>query len=296
MNLAVNAFFQWKSFSEVENEIQTLCKNLIGSADPILEQFQEDFLKLTLHNAINLNFPVLPESRCTYFKKFVKLLEMHNVEVNEEFYKACVIDEQDVSQKDRDFYKSYFLSSENLYLCSLIETREFVSQGTTGLSTWPAALFLLNVLMKNENIPDTSVLLELGSGIGLTGLSLLRLRKVGKIIFTDHNVFVLQTLEKNAVKNEVPKDKYVVQTLDWENNNLIPDHDITFGSDIVFDQRIIPSLVKTIKTCLKKSKLCIIANVERNLATREIFEETLIRHQLVFNMEKFDDMLLYKIT
>ena len=58
------------------------------------------------------------------------MLEELNVEVHEDIYLACNLNEQDViSSKSSEYFKSYF-SSNSSYLCSLIETKEFVVQGT----------------------------------------------------------------------------------------------------------------------------------------------------------------------
>ena len=63
------------------------------------------------------------------------VLEDLGVEVHEDLYMASVIPTCKPNEVKTNYFKSYF-SAEGRYICSLIETREFVSDGTTGLKTW----------------------------------------------------------------------------------------------------------------------------------------------------------------
>ena len=265
MNVIAEKFFKWLPFENV-NELCILCdKRIHDNSDPYLEKTQEELLEKTLRSEIYKEFPTHPEFRCAFFKKLVKLLEKYDgVEINEDIYRAVVLNEEDL-ERNQTFYKSYF-QFDGTYLCSLIETKEFVIKGTTGLKTWPAAEFLLEIFFKGSKLQEDNTLLELGSGIGMIGISLLRCGKVNKVIFTDHSESVLEVVKQNLHKNGVHnEDRFDVQKLDWEDDKTeVPNHDLVFGSDIVFDQRIIPSLVRTLKNCLKKSKKpAIVANVER---------------------------------
>ena len=112
---------------------------------------------------------------------------------------------------------------------------------------------------------------------------------------------VLSVLEENVRSNEIPKDTYEIKLLDWEKENKeseIQPIDMVIGSDIVFDSRIIPGLVSTLKTALQIAEIAIIANVLRNQDTISEFQNCLSNHDLDFNVEVFDkeQMLLYQIT
>ena len=154
--------------------------------------------------------------------------------------------------------------------------------------------------MNTKYVQKDFSILELGCGIGLAGISLLKLKKAKKIFFTDHHQSVLDTLKINLTKNEISEKNYIVQQLDWEHpssKDNIPESDLVIGSDIVFDPGLITSLVNTIVLAMKSAKLTIIANVERNVDTRNAFEESLIQHKLDFTVEKSaGEMLLYIIT
>lgn len=224
----------------------------------------------------------------------VLILENLNVEAHEEFYKASICK----TESNENFFKSYFNSTDD-YICSLIETREFVSQGTTGLKTWPAAEFLLQTL-KNEDI-EAKEILELGSGIGYLSISLLKFNNISKITVSDHHESVLEALKDNFKANEISGDRYEVKSIDWENHEASGlDYGLIIGSDIVFDSRIIPGLVKTLKLYLKKESKAIIANVLRSDETKEAFENCLRENDLKCDLQisKYNnhDMLLYQIT
>ena len=265
MNVIVERFFKWLPF-ENEKELCIICdKRIHDNSDPYLEETQDELLKRTLRSAVYKEFPTHPELRCAFFKKLVRLLEKYDgVEINEDIYKAVYLNEEDL-ENSQTFYKSYF-QNDGTYLCSLIESKEFVIKGTTGLKTWPAAEFLLQLFFKENILQENDTVLELGCGIGMIGISLLQCGKVKKVIFTDHSESVLEVVKQNLHKNGIHNENsFHVQKLDWEKNETeVPDHDLVIGSDIVFDQRIIPSLVRTLKVCFKKSKKpAIVANVER---------------------------------
>ena len=142
--------------------------------------------------------------------------------------------------------------------------------------------------------------MELGSGIGYLGISLMKLMHLKKLIITDHHQSVLDILEKNVKANDIPKTMHEIKLLDWEQDiqeDDIEQIDMVIGSDIVFDSRIIPGLVSTIKLALQKAEIAIIANVIRNEDTISEFQKSLSKHDLDFKVEIFDkeQMLLYQI-
>ena len=83
-------------------------------------------------------------------------------------------------------------------------------------------------------------ILELGSGIGFLGISLLKSTEIKKLVMSDHHQTVLDILEKNVLSNEIPENMHKIKLLDWEEehyNNDIGHFDMVIGSDIVFDSR-----------------------------------------------------------
>lgn len=295
---AVQVLFQWNSILTVQDDLLQCFKNQLVD-DPDLIKCQDYFLEKSLKSEIFATFPVHPEVLRSFCKKLTIMLEDLGVEVHEDLYKASVVPATKNCDLNTKYFKSYF-DAKGRYSCSLIETREFVSDGTTGLKTWPAANFLLNLLQGKWCLKDKSIL-ELGSGVGFLGISLMKSTKLKKLIMTDHHQSVLNVLEENVRSNKIPQNVCEIKLLDWEKEHAASDIgpiDMVIGSDIVFDSRIIPGLVSTLKKALQIAEIGIIANVQRNQDTISEFQNCLSNHNLDFNVEVFDkeQMLLYQIT
>ena len=290
-------FFLWKLD-------RNLLSNLITTEvklDPTLENLQSRILANTTQNPIYQKFPIHPESKSSFFKTFLKLLIEHNVEILDEVYENSVpVVCNDGPQK---YFKSYF-DNKGTHLCSLVETKEFVSHGTTGLKTWPAAEYLFAYLLEHLE-PSQKTILELGSGVGFLGIatSVKKSDIIQEWIFTDHSDAVLSNVAENASLNGIKHHKIV--QLDWEQeiqSEDFPDYyDLIVGTDIVFDTRIIEPLCRTLKRLMSAPHhpKAIIANVERNQDTKEAFEVNLRNSGLDFIVQRNDDdnivMLLYHI-
>lgn len=65
----------------------------------------------------------------------------------------------------------------------------------TGQLVWPGAVLLNEYLSKNAEMLHGLSVIELGSGVGVTGVLCSRFCK--KVVFTDHNDEVLKILKKN---------------------------------------------------------------------------------------------------
>ena len=294
MDEIVKKFFLWLPIDLIwlDNLLQ---QRLVTDTD--LQAFQFELLARTLKSDTFAKFPTHFESSQLFFKKFVTAFENLNIEsIFDEFYEASVPMRTE-NQSGNLYYKSYLDVIGQAHLCSLIEKKEFVSQGTTGLQTWPAAEFLFEHLMQRD-FSSPKVVLELGSGIGYLGISCLKhIKSFSKWIFTDHSDAVLQILNENIAVNGVEENKYHLQNLDWMEEICYEgsDHDLIVASDVVFDQRIIPNLVQVLKQLMTSGKSAIIANVERNEDTKVAFESNLTQNGLEFRLHKNNNMLLYDI-
>ena len=292
MDELVKQFYLWQPI-DLSWLNATLSKQLEHDTD--LQQFQTELLSRTVKSKIFSKFPTHTGSCSSFFKKLVVVFEKLGIEtVLDEFYETSV-PVQKLDEAGNHFYKSYFDTGGRIHYCSLIETKEFVSRGTTGLQTWPAAEFLFEHLkchLTNQTV------LELGSGIGYLGISSLNHSSKTKWIFTDHSEAVLDNLRENLALNNIGQDKYLVTHLDWSQpppKTEVFNQDIIVASDVVFDQRIIPDLCRCITRLLSKGQRAIIANVERNEKTKESFEQTLIHSGLKFHLQRSKNMLLYDI-
>ncbi|XP_063170895.1 protein-lysine N-methyltransferase EEF2KMT isoform X2 [Candoia aspera] len=96
-------------------------------------------------------------------------------------------------------YKNYLLPSGDAI--TLRENVAIVSQGTTGLVTWDAGLYLAEWALENSDIFRNRRILELGSGIGLTGITICKACHPREYVFSDHHECVLQQLSENIQLN-----------------------------------------------------------------------------------------------
>ena len=125
-----------------------------------------------------------------------------------------------------------------------------------------------------ENLGGRKIL-ELGAGVGLTGLVLLKKRAdLESYIFTDCHPGVLETLKQNIELNVGQNSSRArVELLDWCVGGSV-EADLIVGADIVFDKDIIPALVNVIVKAVNRNGCeAVISSVIRNEETyREFYD------------------------
>lgn len=129
----------------------------------------------------------------------------------------------------------------------------------TGQLVWPGAVLLNDYLAKNADIIQGCSVIELGSGVGITGI--LCSKFCHEVVMTDHNEEVLKILKKNIELHA----SYGISTclkgekLEWGNtdqlSSILQDHpegfDIVLGADICFQQSSVPLLFDTVERLLR---------------------------------------------
>ncbi|CAB1350317.1 unnamed protein product, partial [Coregonus sp. 'balchen'] len=104
---------------------------------------------------------------------------------------------------------------------SLSESTAVISEGTTGLVTWEAALYLAEWALENTHIFTGRTVLELGSGVGFTGIAVCRSCSPSRYVFSDCHLSVLHRLRDNVQLNGLdnqnsPRVSVSVEDLDWD--------------------------------------------------------------------------------
>ncbi|KAI4893934.1 hypothetical protein NFI96_018184 [Prochilodus magdalenae] len=172
---------------------------------------------------------------------------------------------------------------------SLEENVAVISEGTTGLVTWEAALYLSEWALENPHVFAGRTVLELGSGAGLTGVVVCRTCKPAKYVFSDCHQSVLQRLRNNVQLNGLTAQDHwngaaCVEELDWENVREEElrriGADTVIAADVVYDPDIIGSLVKLLLkllTCpaLETHPDVYVASTVRNPGTYDCFKKEL---------------------
>ncbi|XP_010907990.1 uncharacterized protein [Elaeis guineensis] len=127
-------------------------------------------------------------------------------------------------------------------------------------SIWPGAVLLNNYLSKNAEILDGNSVIELGSGVGITGILCSRFCR--EVVLTDHNEEVLEIMKKNIklhLSSESSSPALTAEKLEWGNSvqisEILQKHpggfDLVLGADICFQQSSIPLLFDTVEKLLR---------------------------------------------
>ena len=292
------AFFSWGSFLPFEEQCTALAPKL---EEPELETLQKELVRRLLQCDLAVKFPVHPEVRERFLKRLILSLESGGMEVDEALYSA-MSRSGDVGEEV--FYKSYF-HSDGSHLVSLSETLDLVSGGTTGLRTWEAALALKEYLASNPDISKGRRLLELGSGAGFTGISILKLSLADHVTLTDCHAKVLDRLRHNCSANLPDSDNFDVRSLDWREFDLEDatklDCSMLIAADVVFDPTLVPYLAETISTCLEaRIEMALVACTVRSEDTLNLFLQEVGKRSMKCARQSFNfssaNVHIYSIT
>ncbi|OVA04428.1 Nicotinamide N-methyltransferase-like [Macleaya cordata] len=144
-------------------------------------------------------------------------------------------------------------------------------EGDTGCSIWPSSLFLSEFILSYPDIFSNKSCFEVGSGVGLVGISLAYV-KASKVILTDGDLSTLANMKLNLDLNQLNtgtemsqgtiQDPNLVECkyLPWESASESELHefspDIVLGADVIYDPLCLPHLIRVLAILLnpKKSK------------------------------------------
>uniref|UniRef100_A0A8C9VEL7 Eukaryotic elongation factor 2 lysine methyltransferase n=1 Tax=Scleropages formosus TaxID=113540 RepID=A0A8C9VEL7_SCLFO len=192
-------------------------------------------------------------------------------------------------------YKSYFLPAGGAI--TLAENEATISEGTTGMVTWEAALYLAEWALGNPQAFQHRVVLELGSGMGLAGVAVCRSCHPKRYTFSDCHPGVLRRLRDNVKLNGLEDPggpRVAVEELDWgavadeRLRDLRPD--TVIAADVVYDPDVIDTLVSLLRRLLAIPVLTrpsdiYIASAVRNPDTYAYFRRQCgkvgLRHQVL---------------
>ena len=226
----------------------------------------------------------------------------------------CRPNEEDSSvQSSKYVFKTYCSD-----IVLLEENADPMSQGTTGLVSWQGALVLKHWAESvGEHVLRDKRVLELGSGLGLFGMALIKSGIAREFILTDGHEKVLNFLRLNAglnlsnKKNFDPEDvlrdpeeaseKFSwefeaangvlikILKLDWTgwNEASIPSADIIVASDVVYAPALITPFIETLTVMMMKKgcKMAFVAATKRNGNSIETFLGDLKRFGLSYRVE-----------
>ncbi|XP_041318314.1 protein-lysine N-methyltransferase EEF2KMT [Pyrgilauda ruficollis] len=274
-----------------------------------------DILHKTILHPLCVKYPPSAKYRRCFLTELIKKLESTAAEPLDELYEALA----DVLKEEEECthcYKSYLLpSGDSVSLC---ESTALICGGTTGLLTWEAALLLAQWALQNPGLFRGRTVLELGSGIGFTGIAICKTCQPRTFIFSDCHPRVLRQLGENIQLNGFTPEpdvtwsiqtepqgqevqgqncqnpKVIVAELDWgsvtEKQLLALRADVVIAADVVYDPEIILALVGMLQKLStsragRKAPEVFIASTIRNPDTFQLFQAELdkagIRWQVI---------------
>ncbi|CAE1280601.1 EEF2KMT [Acanthosepion pharaonis] len=167
---------------------------------------QRKVLTATVTSPLCEKYPPSLSYQRSFMKHFVHKLETCDAEICDEVYEAYTdILSQKEEEDDTLCYKTYSLPYSKTV--SLQESVHLVAQGTTGLSTWQAAQHLAEWAIENIDVFQNKKILELGSGLGLTGIVICKHCLPAHFCFTDCHPQVLYLLSKNIELNFISNNQ-----------------------------------------------------------------------------------------
>ncbi|NXS73970.1 EF2KT methyltransferase, partial [Pandion haliaetus] len=263
-----------------------------------------DILHKTILHPLSVKYPPSTKYRRCFLTELIKKHESTAGEPLDELYDtlAGILNEEESTR----CYKNYLLPTGEPV--TLSESVAIISGGTTGLVTWDAALHLAEWAIENSAVFSNRTVLELGSGIGFTGIAICKTCKPKTYIFSDYHHCVLKQLTENirlngfvlepgttqhiqtesqgqkAEATNYQKTKLIVAELDWgsvtEKQLLDLQPDVIIAADVVYDPEIILILIGMLQKLStsradRKPPEVYVASTIRNPDTYHLFQAEL---------------------
>ncbi|KAM8723392.1 protein-lysine N-methyltransferase EEF2KMT isoform 1-T1 [Acanthopagrus schlegelii] len=235
-----------------------------------------DILKQTCLHSLCRKFPPSVRFRRLFLSELIRWQEAAGCDPLDELYDALaeVVGAEDTTE----CYKSYILPGGDAV--SLLENVALISEGTTGLVTWEAALYLAEWALDHQQVFTGRTVLELGSGVGLTGVTICRSCSPNRFVFSDCHSSVLHKLRSNVQLNGLTEPTVSVEEMDWtaatEERIKRIGPDVVIAADVVYDPDVVGSLVKLLSKILSCSSAEVfICSTIRNQETYGGFKQQL---------------------
>ena len=175
----------------------------------------------------------------------------------------------------------------------LKEQTIFLADGKEGLHLWESSVVLTRFVLKNSHLFENKNIIELGTGCGLLGISILKKINVKYYTFSDYNDDVLNNLKENIKINKINNKNYEILKLDWKDYNTINNkYDIIIGSELIYQGGNIKELVLLINKILDENGISYICMPEQRSMTNK-FLEYLNENNLNYIKEYFIDNDLF---
>lgn len=271
--------------------------------DNITWEDQEALINNTVNFWLVKKYPLKIAYQKNFIKNIIDTLQKQNTEIHDSIYEAFG---QLVSLVESSTCYKHFELNGGKFV-TLHENCNIISEGTTGLCSWQASVALADWCINNYRIFKDKTVLELGAGVGLTGIAIALKCSPKKIALTDCHSQVLNFLCENVLKNLNDKNTSIntsgklllkesvdantvveVYNLPWEAINEEVCHeigkvDVIVAADVIYDCDLFLSLINAIKCfLLNGTERALLACTERNENTLVNFLELLCKQFAIF--------------
>ncbi|XP_074592071.1 uncharacterized protein LOC141847876 isoform X2 [Curcuma longa] len=185
------------------------------------------------------------------------------------YYLAINLEDQLLKENNRIYKQlTFLLSPGNSTAVDLVVSLQCslnMLEGDTGCALWPSSLFLSEFILSFQEIFSNRFCFEIGSGVGLVGITLLH-AGASKVILTDGDLSTLANMRCNLKMNNLMEASSVRSSgkpmvecrhLPWESVSkselLSYQPEIVLGADIIYDPLCIPHLIRVLSTLLNSA-------------------------------------------
>ncbi|KAG3010458.1 hypothetical protein JG687_00007771 [Phytophthora cactorum] len=261
-------------------------------------EFQTQVLQVVVNDPVCDDFAPLRKYTYRFLKSFVNEIEVVHADVDDGLVEALmefVLNSKlvdDALNSEAMHHVSYTVPTAD---SSVVVTCRVASVfNEVGLKLWEAGWLLAEYIIAHESEFRGRKVLELGAGVGFTGMALACVCRSSRVVLTDYAPNVMQNLRYNV---EVNTSKFVcpveVQTLDWDTWQPT-DHederfDVLLAGDCAYDVAAFPPLMHVLQLFLGNDQ----GSTNRHPQRVAIFAAT-IRNQKTFQ-ELLDQLAAHRI-
>eukprot|EP00980_Cylindrotheca_fusiformis_P009369 scaffold2047_cov129-Cylindrotheca_fusiformis.AAC.48 len=257
------------------------------------------------------DFPPSPRYQKALISRYVGQIEQDGSSVAsdalaEVVFQATLTKDDIFPNPEESSYLSFCIPPASLTKsCSdkkrFLRIRQFPYHNDVSLRLWEAGACLAEYFLENKYRVSRKKVVELGAGVGLTGLVLGGCCGVAGIHVTDYTDEALLNLEHNITVNKEwlsasgRKCSVTQGYLEWSDfikkvndakcspTNTFTEADVLIAADVIYDVSVIDYLVAIIQNFLsvdRQEKEVILGVTQRNLATFNTFLETLRNYNI----------------
>ncbi|XP_031788230.1 protein-lysine N-methyltransferase EEF2KMT [Nasonia vitripennis] len=287
---------------------------------------QKKILDVTVNSELISKYPIKQSYKKAFLKTFINKLEQSGIEIDDDVYNTYCETIACPDEQASMHFRHFLLSNEgDSGILSIKESTNIISEGTTGLCSWKAAYHLAEWCITNKQEIEGKKVLELGSGVGLTGLTVVNFSAPKMYYFSDCHPTVLKTLEENVRLNLLRKDnerswkevlsndriefkkvttdkdkevKVKVINLKWEEIDESKAEqvgiDVVIAADVLYDNSTFDALARGLKHLIRKAvNYAIIAATVRNESTLLDFLNILDKYDLAYEEETTSTLQIF---